>query len=53
MFPTKLWVLSNVCCRGVDDILAGKGKKKIGIRSKGGMFEELVKRINALVERLP
>ncbi len=39
--------------REVDDILAGKGKKKIGIRSKDGMFEELVKRINALVERLP
>ncbi len=39
--------------REVDDILAGKGKKNIGIRSKDGMFEELVKRINALVERLP
>jgi nitrogen fixation/metabolism regulation signal transduction histidine kinase len=39
--------------REVDDILAGKGKNKIGIRSKDGMFEELVKRINALVERLP
>ncbi len=39
--------------REVDDILAGKGKKKIGTRKGDGMFEELVKRINALVERLP
>ncbi len=39
--------------REVDDILAGKGKKKIGTRERDGMFEELVKRINALVERIP
>ena len=39
--------------REVDDILAGKGKKKIGTRKGDVMFEELVKRINALVERLP
>jgi nitrogen fixation/metabolism regulation signal transduction histidine kinase len=39
--------------REVDDILAGKGKKKIGTREGDGMFEELTKRINALVERLP
>jgi energy-coupling factor transporter transmembrane protein EcfT len=39
--------------REVDDILAGKGKKKIGTRKGDVMFEELVKRIDALVERLP
>ncbi len=39
--------------REVDDILAGKGKKKIGMRKGDVMFEELVKRIDALVERLP
>ncbi len=34
----------------VDDILAGKGKKKIVARKGDVMFEELVKRINALVD---
>jgi hypothetical protein len=33
--------------------LAGNGKKKIGTRKGDVMFEELVKRIDALVERLP
>ncbi len=39
--------------REVDDILAGKGKKKIGTRKGDVMFKELIKRIDTLVERLP
>ena len=39
--------------RELDDILAGKGKKPIILRSRDDMFLELTKKINQLVDKLP
>ncbi len=37
----------------LDDILAGKRKDKIGTRPGDTMFEGLLERINALIDKLP
>ena len=52
-FSNKLLGPHDRIVSAIDDVLAGKGKAPIVLRRNDDMFQELVKRINVLIEKLP